>query len=109
MVGEQTINKQLYCRSIVISAMEENKACKGDIKCLGMERGGAIINTEGRWGFTEKILSDHRQCREYGPGSGNNSLSDLNSTSAEDVSGSVYKVPQSTYFSLVNLCFSSWI
>lgn len=77
--------------------MEENKAGKVDIKCLGMEIGGAIINTEDRGVFTEKVLSDHRQCRENGPGSGNNSLSDLNSTSAEDVSGSVYKVPQSLF------------
>lgn len=48
------------------------------MECLHMERGGEIINSPGRKGFTEKVVSGHRpENRENGPGSGNNTLCDL--------------------------------
>lgn len=40
--------------------MKKNKAGKGVMKCLQMEREGEIINSLDTEGFTEKVVSDHR-------------------------------------------------
>lgn len=40
--------------------MKKNKAERGDMECSHMEGEGEIVNSLGRKGFTEKVVSGHR-------------------------------------------------